>query len=266
MAKAAKAPAKKTSPVVWVGLVALCAAVYLMIGGDNSAPVATRKRPKKSSTQDMGVLVKADYDAQAHPFPAVGFAAIDAFKPGITGKTRPIAVVVPPVSGAGGIDPRYTGGEANWYYTGCPELNGQKQALLENTATSESVYVRPGDAFKDSRVGSIDVSTIVLVGKDGKSISVPIQAYGDVPGGKSIVATNAPLPLPAGTLTGAIGGRLGNIGVQPATGPSSITLNDGTTLQLPSTNGSGTDTNSNGRRRARRNRNQNNLGDPNNGF
>lgn len=254
MAKAAKAPAKKSSLPLLLGAgVLLIGVVYMTQGSGDSTAATTTRKAKKTSSKDMGVITQADLDAQKHPFPPATLASVDAFNPAIKTTIKQVKLPILPAAGAAQqIDPAFTGGEANWYFTGCPELDGQKQALLENTTTGDSVYVRPGDAFKDSRIASIDVATVVLVGKAGKSLDVPIVAYGDVPGGgKGPVAVNGPLTLPPGTLSGPIG--VGRLGVQPATGPSSITLNDGSTMQLPGTGASGNNDNTGRRRRGRRN-------------
>jgi hypothetical protein len=150
-------------------------------------------------------------------------------------------------------------------------LNGQREALLENTTTGETTYVSSGDTWKNARVSTVDVSSVVLVGPDGLSVDVPLQQYGETPGAGTRVATApgvAPLAVPSGALSGAIGGSAttgrptaGAITPLPAAGgPSSatMTLPDGRTIQVPlDPNGVSTSNNqnNNGGRRGRRQRN-----------
>ncbi len=265
---APKAPAKKTSPLVWVGLLATCAVAYVMLS-PSDAPAPTTAKPKKRTTKDASLFTEADYKAAKSPFAPVTVAAVDAFNPLVKKTIKPVLAGPMVTAGEtkGMVPTKFTGGEADWYYTGCPEADGIKQALLENTTTGESVYVKPGQSFRVARIQSVDVSTVVLVGPDGTSSSVPIQAYGDVPGGgKTAVALNAPLGSSGTALNGPIGIG-GRIGVQPATGPQTITLSNGQTLQLPPTDGTApaADNTATAGRRRRRNRNQT-SGDPNNGF
>lgn len=271
MAKAAKAPAKKTSPIVWAGIVAAVVVAYTFLspGDAPTKPSSTTKTTKKTTTK-VGEYTQADYDAQQNPFPMVTLAAVDAFNPLI--KKQIVPKIEPVNKQSGGIPPEMTGGEPNWFYTGCPATDGVRTALFENTATGESVYVKAGDAFKAARVQSVDVSTVVLVGPNGASASVPIVPFGETPGGGSksgAVASNANAPLPVGAI-----GPLPAIGGQPVGGPKTITLSNGQTVQLPANVAPGngndlnvtpdTNYNNNGRRRRGRNRNRN-FGDSTDG-
>ena len=111
----------------------------------------------------------------------------------------------------------------------------------------------------------VDISTVVLTGPNGASATVPIIGFGETPSGslKTAVASNGPLPVPIG----AIGGPL------PGVGPTTATLSNGQTVQLPANVGAGAsndlnvtpDPNSGNGRRRRRNRNRN-LGDSTDGF
>ena len=269
MATVAKAPAKKTSPVVWVAILGATAAAYLFLTSDSgTSGVTTGAKPKKRAAKATGLFTEADYKAR---FAVFTEPAVDAFKPGITKPKQPIKATVVPDQRPGGVPVALTGGEANWYYTGWDALNGAREALLENSGTGETIYVRPGERWKAARVQSIDVSAVTLVGPDGAAIEVPIQQYGEVPGAaRTPLASNAPLGVPGAAIQGAIGAGATGIGVRPVGGPTSITLSNGQTLQLPpaeiATAVDPTQDNSQGNgRRRRRNRNQN-TGDPNNGL
>ena len=268
MAKAAKAPPKKTNPVFVAGGVGLAAIAWLVLNPADSGPSpSSTSRPKKRATaKDTSGFTPADEAALKNPFPPVIAGAVDAFNPLIKKqqvKAVPTLPRIPEGGTAGMVPANLADGESNWYFTGAPQLNGVTQAVLENTVTNESVVLQPGQTFKSARLQSVDVSTVVLVGPSGSAVSVPIQGYGEVPGGKTAVAANGPLPLPGVPLSGPIGGTPGTISVQPATGPQTITLSNGQTLQLAPAAPAGNDNPGNGRRRRR---NRQNLGNSDNGL
>ena len=271
MASVPKPPAKKTSPVVWVAVAGAAAAAFLVLGPSDSpaSGVTTGAKARKRTTKDGGLFTEADRTAK---FAVYTQPAVDAFKPAILKPAPPVKL--PPVDPTqrNGVPLNLTGGEASWFITGWDSLNGSREALIENTATGQTVYVKPGDRWKAARVQSIDVSAVTMVGPDGKAIDVPIQEYGEVPGvAKTPIASNSPLGVPGAAINGAIGGTTvtpRGIGVRPVGGPSSITLSNGQTLQLPPGEAAAAvpatqdDSLGVGRRR-RRNRNN---GDSNNGF
>ena len=274
MSKVAKAPAKKTSPVMVVGGLAAVVVVYLLLTpASSSAPAPTATKPKPKNAKDASGFMPADYAALKNPFPTAAVAAVDAFNPVVKKTVLPpkLATLPPEPGTATQIPATLTGGEANWYFTGCPSTDGVRTALFENTSTGESVFVKAGQAFKAGTVQSVDISTVVLTGPNGVVANVPIVGFGETPGGgtKSLVAGNGPLPIPTGPIGGALPSAVG----RPLGGPQTATLANGQTVQLPANLAAGagndlnvapdTNTNNTGRRR-RRNRNQN-LGDPNNG-
>lgn len=273
MSKAAKAPAKKTSPVMIAGGLAAVVVVYLLLTPASApAPSATTTKPKSKNVKDAGGFVPADYEALKNPFPTAAVAAVDAFNPVVKKTVLPKLATLPPEPGtATQIPATLTGGEANWYFTGCPSTDGIRTALFENTSTGESVFVKAGQAFKAGTVQSVDISTVVLTGPNGVVANVPIVGFGETPGGgtKTLIAGNGLLPVPTGPIGGALPSAVG----RPLGNPQAATGANGQAFQFPQNLAAGagndlnvapdTNTNNTGRRR-RRNRNQN-LGDPNNG-
>ena len=252
MAKAVKEPGKKTSPVVWLGLVAAAVAIYIVTTPSDTPPPTSSAKKKKAAAKTDGQITQADYNAYKKPFPPVGISAVDAFNPLVKQavKETPVKAIDSPSEGTHGVPSSLTGGEENWYVTGVPSLNGVREALLENTATGQMQYVRTGDRWKASRVTGIDLTTLSLVGPTGASIQVPVIQPGEIPGGtKTPVASNVPLTIPSGGISGAIGGA-------PVAGPRTLTLSNGQTLQLPLPDASGTTAAPDPRTR-RRNRNPN---------
>lgn len=257
-------PKKKTSPVVWVGVLAAAAAAYILTApSDAPAPsTSSKKRPKANSKTD-GLYTPEDSLAK---FASVTTPVADVFNPLVK---KPILAIKPPPqpvdptgAGGGGIDSRLTGGEASWFYTGLVELDGQRQALLENTKTGETMYVSAGEGWKAARIRTVDVSAVVMVGPDGTAVRIPITQYGVAPGTNPAAATTVasaapstqPLNVPSG-ITGQIGG---GAGIRPIPGMATMTLPDGSTVQVPydPNNPNG---NQGGRRRGgRRNQNQGN--------
>jgi hypothetical protein len=264
MATVAVSPKKKTSPVVWVALVAAAGAAYILTApSDAPAPSSSTKRTKKASTKDDGLYTEADKLAK---FASVTTPVADVFNPLV--KKPVVAKIPPPNPGDGtpvGIDPRLTGGETNWYYTGLVELDGQREALLENTKTGETMYVSAGEGWKAARVRTVDVSAVVMVGPDGTAVRIPITQYGVAPGTNPVAAVAAsgapstqPLNVPSG-LTGQIGGGA----IRPIPGMATMTLPDGRTVQVPYDPNNPNGNQGGGRRRGgRRNQNQGNFYGP----
>ena len=259
-------PKKKTSPIVWVGIVAAAAAAYVMLSPSDTPSVAsTTKKTKKVTTKADALYTPEDSTAK---FAVVTTPVADVFNPLVK---KPILAKLPPVpadkNGAnGGIDIHLTGGEANWYYTGLVELDGKREALLENTKTGETMYVSAGEGWKAARVRSVDISTVVMVGPDGTAVTIPITQYGVAPGANPATATavastapsTQPLNVPSG-ITGPIGA---GAGIRPVPGTATMTLPDGSTVQVPYDPNNPNGNQGNTRRRNRRNRNQGNIYGP----
>jgi hypothetical protein len=256
-------PKKKTSPIVWVGIVAAAAAAYVMLSPSDTPSVpSTTKKTKKATTKADALYTPEDSTAK---FASVTTPVADVFNPLVK---KPILAKLPVVTAdknVVGIDLRLTGGEANWFYTGLVELDGKREALLENTKTGETMYVSAGEGWKAARVRSVDISSVVMVGPDGTAVTIPITQYGVAPGANPATATavasatpsTQPLNVPSG-ITGPIGA---GAGIRPVPGTATMTLPDGSTVQVPydpnNPNNQG-----NTRRRNRRNRNQGNIYGP----
>lgn len=254
---AAKSNQKMSPMIKWtvVGAVVVVGYTFLS-GGDSAAPPAEAKKTKKSA-KDLGIYTEEDSTAK---FAMVSAIPRDVFNPLV--KKTPAAAMIKPGAQTG-LDAKLTGGEGGWFYTGMVELDGKREALLENNVSGESVYVSAGETWKAARIASVDISTVVMVAPDGSEIKVPITEYGATPGA---VASNA---APAGNqplapIRGQIGaGGPANIGVRPVAGMATMTMPDGSTMQVPFdqnalSNGQG----NGGRRRGgggRRNRNNNNA-------
>jgi hypothetical protein len=67
-----------------------------------------------------------------------------------------------------------TSGE-KWIYTGSAEMNGEKTALLENTATGDGVFLKVGERWKMLTIRAIRPEGLVIMGDDGTETTVPIN-------------------------------------------------------------------------------------------
>lgn len=263
--RSAPSPKKKSSlPLLLGGGAAVL--LLVVMTGPKDAPAATTsstRAKKRTSAKDVGQYTTADRTAK---FPPLTLAAYDVFKPAV----KKAVPTPPPLAGGespGGIPASMTGGDANWYYTGLVELNGSREALLENSTSGETQYVRAGGGFKAARVSTVDISAVTLVGPDGTVARVPLQQYGEAPGKASaltplpaVAAAGQPLNVPGAALAGTIGGN--GLSVRPTGGTATVQLPNGGTVQVPVDVNGANDQNQT-RRNRRNRRNRDNSGDPN---
>jgi len=191
-------PAKKTSPLFWVGLVALGAIVYLVaVPPEQVTGKKSTRKPIPAATFPAG-FTKEDYEVT---FPPVNTAPKNAFMPLVVRDDRGAGTQLPNALSAGG---------GNWIFTGTVELNGVKQALLENPATGEGAFLSLGESWNGFRVETIRDDQVTVTGPSGEAKTIKLE--GEVVSNPN-PAANAPLTL-NNPLSGPIGG---NLGVRPMT-------------------------------------------------
>lgn len=203
----AKAPAKTNWKLIG-GMLLLLVIGYVWSTSGGDEKVATKKtvaKAKSSLDKTTELYKKEDYTAK---FASLKEEPKYAFKPLVVKSTGPV--------NAGGAaadsDPGMSiTGEPGWLFTGSPELDGVRSALLDNTTTGESVFLNVGDHWKNGHVKSIGADAMVFVGNDGteKTVklldpSVVISKGGKATNGAVAQGTVAPLQPPA--LSGTIGG------------------------------------------------------------
>ena len=191
-------PAKKTSPLVWVGLLGTCVAVYMAVGGDEAPAPTTEKRQRPKPTSSK----KDDYQPQDYvaKFERLKVQSSDAFVPLVVRKDGKSSV--PTIDG--GIPSAFADGDGNWQYKGFATIDGTSSGLLENQNTGEGVFVKPGERWKSSRVLTITKDSIVMQGVTGAARTIPIVSE-DSTSSMSVASTAlTPLPVPS-PLTGNIG-------------------------------------------------------------
>ena len=236
--------AKNSRVIIYavVGGIAIYGVYATMYGGDNSAPRKTVKKSApamKKSGND--IFTKEDYAAKSTDFTPVKDAGKNAF--------RPLVYKAPSTGTAGNPDMGYfrsldTDGEP-WVFSGIPELNGVRTALLENTKTGESVFLHNGEKWKRIQVKQIGSDFIIVTGHDGDPYTIHMQGMTAPPEkAGSTAALNASIsPVQPPPLQGNIGGANGFAAQATDPNAAAMTMNTG-----------GNNGGNGGGRRGRRNR------------
>lgn len=129
--------------IVFIGVPVLVGVALLPTNPSESMKVrpSTLRKPTKSVDPYAA-------DRNVEKFPTVDGRVTNSFRPGI-------------------IPPSLTNSKDPWVYTGNIEVNGSKQALLENKTTGEAVFLSPGDIWRGFKLISIDGDSIVVTGPGG---------------------------------------------------------------------------------------------------
>lgn len=64
-------------------------------------------------------------------------------------------------------------GDPNWAFTGIAEVDGQRLALLENSASHQSGFVKEGDPWKGAKIRKITPDSLTMEDADGNPQVVP---------------------------------------------------------------------------------------------
>jgi hypothetical protein len=190
-----QAPPQKTKPIVWIGLIGACAIIYLVaVPPDSTKSEKSTKKPIPEAKAPVG-FTKEDYTVT---FPPVNSATRNAFMPVVMRQDRNgTAQAAPNALSAGG---------GNWIFTGTVELNGVKQALLENPATGEGAFLRLGESWNGYSVVTIRDDQVTVTSPTGQSKTIKLE--GEVVPAPNNAPSNAPLTL-NNPLSGPIGGNFG---------------------------------------------------------
>ena len=184
---------KISRPVVYslVGAVAVYAVVLLT---QPDAPARTHKvRVVRTARADADAFTAADLSAR--------FARYQA------GKRNPFLSKMPSVKPQAGA--ASGAGRGEWSLTGINIINGVPNALVENNATGDSVFLRPGDRWRGLRVLSIGTDAVAFLNALGQQTHLafrPLEAVSPAPGARGPggfrlqgLGTVSPLlPLPVG--------------------------------------------------------------------
>jgi len=149
--------------VVYGGLVVLTAASIFFLQGSEPD-----KATSGSHSVRAGVAAKPEDVANSYRGPAFDppqGTPRDIFMPKVKADER--------TGGPSGNDEpakvpsALAGGDPNWAYTGFAEVDGQKLALLENSANQQSGFLKEGQHWKKATVLHITAQSIVFADENG---------------------------------------------------------------------------------------------------
>lgn len=215
--------------------------------------ISRRKVSAKGKDQKANEpILESDYKAK---FAVLTEKTKDAFQPLVVRKTAPLAPMpgMPGAPAPNQIPAELAGGEPTWAFTGYAEVNGNGQALIENTGSGDSVFLSPGEKWRNLQVKSISSQALIVAGKEGKVRSIPVgDRPSEQPAAVGVQPNGTVAPVdPSSALKGAIGAGtvpMTDLRVQPVgTAGDSVTADP-----------AGQDTSRPSRRRSRRGQNSGN--------
>ncbi len=185
--------AKISRPAVYTAVAAVAVyAVVLLTQPDAPAP-AHKKHPARRARADADAFTAADLSAH--------------FARYLGSKRNPFLSKLPAAK-----PPPGAGERGEWNLTGINIINGVPNALVENSATGDSVFLKPGDRWRGLRVISIGTDAVAFLNALGQQTHLafrPLEAVPPAPGGREPgggfhlqgLGTVAPLaPMPVGHL------------------------------------------------------------------
>jgi hypothetical protein len=235
---------KEVNPIILAGGVAILG--FLIYDGlfpaePTASSSSTRSTKKKTPAKaDKGGFLPEDYEAK---FASYSTPVRNSFTPLVAKKA-----ITPSVPAGGGVaagpspylSGALTGGEGNWMYTGYAEVDGVRQGLLENSSTSESVFLRPGQKWKQLVVRTIGAEKMVVTGPDGASVTLPVgDIANEQKANPNVVPPGGVVPVnPGGALRGQIGGTAAQIPGDPNVNVNSLQVQpDGTMGSMENNDG-----------------------------
>jgi hypothetical protein len=160
--------AKISRPALYLGLVAIGVAGYILTEPDTPTRQVRPSTKKTTVVNRLSTYTDEDYKAKFEP---VNLVSSSAFKPLVARQTSGMALAAD-----GGIPAAFAGGEASWICTGTVEVDGVRQALLENRATGEGVFLRQGERWRNSVVSEVRADAVVLVGPGGEARAIRVHS------------------------------------------------------------------------------------------
>ena len=207
--------AKISRPVLYLAIIGIGAAAYIVMNPDTPAKTSTKPKTHARITTANSQFLPVDYSTT---FDAQVPLARNAFKPLVE---RRSSALLNALAAGGAIPPELTGGDANWVCTGSAEVDGIKQALLENKNSGDAVFVKQGDHWKNAVVSQVLDEAVVLVGDDGEPRTIHVQQDQTSTATADTGADAGTLPIRP-QLNGVIGGNSG-AQIQPLPAPTDTT-------------------------------------------
>jgi hypothetical protein len=186
---------KLSKPVLYMLLTTLVVAVYLI--ATPPAPTHHTKLPKPIVTVKATDAQFQPEDYTAHFAPTV-LVTRNAFQPLVMRKSNLLAQQL---AAAGNIPAEFAGGDPNWICTGSAQVDGVLQGLIEKKTTSDGVFLKQGDHWKNCVVSQVMEDSVVLVGPGGEAKTIHVKQ--DEASGEELDAGNNPVQP---QLNGPIGG------------------------------------------------------------
>ncbi|HLO97840.1 MAG TPA: hypothetical protein VK171_04520 [Fimbriimonas sp.] len=141
--------------------------VLVLMIPQSEPPKPTGKKPPpgfaSSKKNNNEVVIEEDYKIR---FDSVQDNLRNSFVPILTKKSLNAPTSI------NGIPSSFTNGEATWIYTGNMTVDGVPNALLENTASGDGVFLRPGEKWRKLRLVKVNDLSIVLEGPNGATKTV----------------------------------------------------------------------------------------------
>jgi hypothetical protein len=207
----------KLSKPVWFLLAATATAALYLVGSP-AAPkrITTRVLSKPLVSVTSSQYTQQDFDAN---FPKPVLASRNAFQPLVVRKSS----LAQALANAGNIPPEFAGGDPNWSCTGSAEVDGVRQALIENKNTNDGVFLKQGDRWKNCVVSQVLENAVVLVGPGGDAKTIFVKQ--DTPVDETdLSGTNPVQPELSGTIGN--GGQQQGPGASPLPSPATISTAD----------------------------------------
>lgn len=177
---------KVSRPVVYLGLIAVAVAAFLLTEEEPARKSTTKPKTVASKPGDRSAFTVEDYKATFEP---VSGPVKNSFQPLVLRYGGLDAGLLTPNV----VPLEFAGGEPNWALTGIAYVDGVPTALIENSSTGEGFFVKHGDQFKASTVVRITPNSVVLSGPGGiaKTLTIVTEAFG-------AYAAQSPAPLDVG--------------------------------------------------------------------
>ena len=160
---------KLSKPVLFLLIATVAVAIYLV--STPSAPTKHTTKPlaKPQVSVTATMYTPEDYKAS---FPKAILASRNAFQPLVL---RRSGALIAALAAAGNIPAEFAGGDPNWACTGSAEVDGVRQALIENKSTNDGVFLKQGDHWKNCVVSQVLEDAVVLVGPEGEAKTIHVK-------------------------------------------------------------------------------------------
>src|ERR1019366_1465083 len=143
--------------ILVVGLIAY----FMTSSSPPAATSAAAAKKKPVATAGQTLIQPIDHNVTSASFDLVSGTIKDTFVPIVyhsqLGSGQP-PIKIPPSELT--IPVNFTGGEANWAFTGVVGVDGKSSALVENGTSGQSAYIHAGERWKTSTVQSISEDTV----------------------------------------------------------------------------------------------------------